>query len=102
MPALPWSRVRAKVRAGGAGSPPLGRAKGAKDMDIARIGILGVLALAPALFGCAEDVAPASPLSPAPEACQQAARNLGFIVLGAGQLEPQPDGSASYPILLQW
>ena len=27
---------------------------------------------------------------------------LGFIVLGADQLEPQPDGSAAYPILVQW
>jgi len=72
-------------------------------MDIARIGILGVLALAPALFGCGQDAPPpSSPLSPAPEACQQAARNLGFIVLGGGELEPQPDGSAAYPILVQW
>jgi hypothetical protein len=71
-------------------------------MGMARIGILGVLALAPALLGCAEDVAPASPISPAPEACQQAARNLGFTVLGTGDLEQQPDGSAAYPILVQW
>ena len=72
-------------------------------MYIARIGILGVLALAPALFGCAEDAPPpSSPLSPAPEACQRAARDLGFIVLGGGELEPQPDGSAAYPILVQW
>jgi len=72
-------------------------------MDIARIGILGVLALAPALFGCGQNAPPPSaPLSPAPEACQRAARNLGFIVLGTGELEPQPDGSAAYPILVQW
>src|SRR5690348_16723253 len=83
-------------------SPPLGRAKGAKGMDIARIGILSVLALAPALFGCGQDAPPPSaPLSPAPEVCQQAARNLGFTVLGGGELEPQPDGSAAYPILVQ-
>jgi hypothetical protein len=67
-----------------------------------RIGILAALALAPALIGCARNVPPASPQSPAPEACQQAARNLGFIVLGTGELEPQPDGSAAYPILVQW
>jgi hypothetical protein len=69
----------------------------------ARIGILAVLALIPALLGCAQDVPPPpSPLSHAPAACQQAARNLGFIVLGTGELEPQPDGSAAYPVLVQW
>ena len=71
-------------------------------MVVARIGTLVVLALAPALFGCADDVPPTSPQSPAPEACQQAARNLGFTVLGTGELEPQPDGSAAYPILVLW
>jgi hypothetical protein len=71
-------------------------------MVVARIGILAALALAQALFGCVQSVPPASPQSPAPEACQQAARKLGFIVLGTGELEPQPDGSAAYPILVQW
>ena len=72
-------------------------------MRVARIGILSVVALAPALFGCAEDVPPAaSPLSPAPEACQQAARAVGFTVLGTGEPEQQPDGTAAYPILVQW
>ena len=74
-------------------------------MGMARIGILGLLAaMGPVLFGCTEDVPPpsSSPPSPAPEACQQAARRLGFIVLGTGELEPQPDGSAAYPILVQW
>ena len=56
-------------------------------MGMARIGILGLLAaMGPVLFGCTEDVPPpsSSPPSPAPEACQQAARRLGFIVLGTG------------------
>ncbi len=70
---------------------------------MARIGIVCVLALTPALFGCAEDVPSPSPLSPAPAACQQEAQRLGFIVLGAeGAAEPQPDGSAAYPVLVQW
>ena len=67
-----------------------------------RIGILAVLALAPALFGCDDAPPPVSPQSLAPEACRQAARNLGFTVLGTGALEPQPDGSAAYPVLVQW
>jgi len=73
-------------------------------MGVARGGILGVLALAPALIGCAtEDVPPPPSLSPAPVACQQAAQRIGFTVLGAeGAAEPQPDGSAAYPILVQW
>jgi len=74
-------------------------------MGVARIGIVGVVALAPVLFGCADEEvppSPSSPVSPAPAACQQAARNLGFIVLGTGELELQPDGSAAYPILVQW
>jgi hypothetical protein len=70
-------------------------------MGMARIGIMGVLALAPGLLGCAE-FTPQEPLSPAPAACQQQARNLGFTVLDTGPLEPQPDGSAAYPILVQW
>ena len=70
---------------------------------MARIGILGVLALAPAVVGCEQDVPPASPLSPAPVACQQEAQRLGFIVLGAeGGPELQTDGSSDYPILVQW
>ena len=71
-------------------------------MVVARIGIWAALALAPALLGCAQNVPAASPQSPAPESCQQAARKLGFTVLGTGALEPQPDGSAAYPILVQW
>jgi hypothetical protein len=71
-------------------------------MSKARIGILSVLALAPALCGCADDVPGSSPLGPAPEACQQAARTLGFTILGAGTPEQQPDGSSDYPILVQW
>ncbi|MGH7124993.1 MAG: hypothetical protein ACREFI_11520 [Stellaceae bacterium] len=72
-------------------------------MGVARIGMLGVLALAPALFGCAEDVPQPSLLSPAPAACQQEAQRLGFILLGAeGAPELQTDGSSDYPILVQW
>ena len=73
------------------------------DMGLARIGIVGVLALAPALVSCAQDVPPPSGLTPAPTACQQEAQRLGFIVLGAeGPAETQPDGSAAYPVLIQW
>jgi hypothetical protein len=73
-------------------------------MGVTRHGILGVLALAPVVIGCAtEDVPPSPLLSPAPAACQQAAQRVGFTVLGAeGAAEPQPDGSAAYPILVQW
>jgi hypothetical protein len=72
-------------------------------MGMARIGMLSVLALAPALFGCAEDVPTGSPLGPAPVACQQEAQRLGFILLGAeGAAELQMDGSSDYPILVQW
>ena len=69
-----------------------------------RFGILGVLALAATLFGCAEDVPPpSSPLSPAPAACQQEARRLGFIVLGVeGTPQQEPGGSTAYPVLVQW
>ena len=72
-------------------------------MGLARIGIVGVLALAPTLIGCEQQETPPSTLSPAPAACQQEARRLGFIVLGAeGAAEQQPDGSAAYPVLVQW
>ncbi len=72
-------------------------------MGMARTGILGVLALAPALVGCAQDASPPSQLGPVPTACQQEAQRLGFTVLGAeGPAEEQPDGSAAYPILVQW
>jgi hypothetical protein len=73
-------------------------------MGVARIGILGVLVLAPALAGCEQDMPPSpSPLSPAPAACQQEAQRLGFRVLGVeGTPELQPNGSTSYPVLVQW
>jgi len=72
-------------------------------MGLARIGILSAFALAPALVGCQRDVPPPSGLTPAPTACQQQAQRLGFIVLGAeGPAEQQPDGSAAYPVLVQW
>ena len=70
---------------------------------MARIGILGVLALAPALIGCEQDVPPPPGLSPAPAACQQEAQRLGFTLLGAeGLPELQTDGTSDYPILVQW
>ena len=73
-------------------------------MRMARIGILGMLVLAPALVGCEEDVPPPqSPLGPTPAACQQEAQRLGFRVLGVeGTPVQQPDGSTDYPILVQW
>jgi hypothetical protein len=71
-------------------------------MGMARIGILGVCALAPALFGCVQN-APPSPLGPAPVACQQEARRLGFTLLGAeGAPDQLPGGTLDYPILVQW
>jgi hypothetical protein len=74
-------------------------------MRMARIGILGMLVLAPGLVGCAEDVPPPpqSLLGPTPAACQQEAQRLGFRVLGVeGTPVQQPDGSTDYPILVQW
>jgi hypothetical protein len=71
-------------------------------MGMARIGILGALALAQALLGCAQDV-PASPLGPAPSACQQEAQRVGFTVLGTeGPAEQRDDGTSDYPVLVQW
>ena len=71
-------------------------------MGMARIGIFGVLALAPALLGCAQDVPP-SPLGPTPPACQQEAQRLGFAVLGTeGPPDQLSDGTRDYPILVQW
>ena len=74
-------------------------------MGNARKGIVGLFLSALALVGCAEEPTPDQQpqLSPAPVACQQQARSLGFIVLGVdGALEQQPDGAAAYPILAQW
>jgi hypothetical protein len=72
-------------------------------MGLDRIGIVGALALAPILFGCEQQDAPPPTLSPAPVACQREAQRLGFTVLGAeGGAEQQPDGSAAYPVLVQW
>lgn len=73
---------------------------------MARISILGLLGLAPALIGCGEDAPPPpspSSLGPTPAACQQEAQRLGFRVLGVeGTPVQQPDGSTDYPILVQW
>ena len=70
---------------------------------MARIGMVGVLALAPALIGCAQEETLPSGLSPAPVACQQEAQRLGFTLLGAeGSPELQTDGSSDYPVLVQW
>ncbi len=71
---------------------------------MARIGILGALALAPALFGCANEAPPqATPLAPAPAACQQEAQRVGFTVLGVEAApEREVDGTINYPILVQW
>jgi hypothetical protein len=74
-------------------------------MGNARIGIVGLFLSALALAGCADEMTPDQQpqLSPAPAACEQQARTLGFIILGVdGVLEPQPDGIAAYPILVQW
>ena len=71
-------------------------------MSIARIGILGVCALAPALIGCAQDLPP-SGLGPVPPGCQQEARRLGFTVLGTeGAPDVLSDGTNDYPVLVQW
>lgn len=71
-------------------------------MGIARIGILGVLALAPLLVACEQDVPP-PPLGPVPAGCQQEAKRLGFTVLGTeGQPERLDDGTSDYPVLVQW
>ena len=71
-------------------------------MGMARIGLLGVLALAPALIGCAQDVPP-SPLGPVPTGCQQEAQRLGFKVLGTeGPPEQSDNGTSDYPVLVQW
>jgi hypothetical protein len=68
-----------------------------------RIGILATLALAPALFGCTQDMPEASPYGPTPPACQQQAQRLGFSVLGVEAAPQQlPDGSTDYPVLVQW
>ena len=71
-------------------------------MVVARIGNLAALMLAPALFGCAQNVPPSSPVGSVPAVCQQEAQRLGFAVLGEGTPEPQPDGSTDYPVLVQW
>jgi hypothetical protein len=71
-------------------------------MGMARIGIFGVLALAPALLGCAQDVPP-SGLGPTPPACQQEAQRLGFTVLGTeGPPEQLENGTSDYPVLVLW
>ncbi len=69
---------------------------------MARLGIWAILALAPALIGCAEDVPPPA-LGPTPPACQQEAQRLGFRVLGTeGEPEHLSDGTLDYPVLVQW
>ncbi len=75
---------------------------GQGDMGMARISIFGILALAPLLVACAEDVPP-SPLGPVPTGCQQEAQRLGFTVLGTeGAPDRLTDGTNDYPILVQW
>lgn len=72
---------------------------------MARIGVLGMLALAPALVGCADDVPAESPssLGPTPAACAQEAQRLGFRVLGTeGAPMVLSDGTNDYPVLVQW
>jgi len=71
-------------------------------MSAARIGIVGVLALGPTLFGCADDEALSSSAGTGPAACQQEAQKRGFIVLGTGAAEPQSDGSTGYSLLVKW
>jgi hypothetical protein len=74
-------------------------------MGIARIEVVGLLLSALTLGSCVDVPAPDQQpqLSPAPAACEQQARSLGFIILGVdGVLEPQPDGIPAYPILALW
>ena len=71
-------------------------------MSTARIGMVGVLALAPMLFGCADDEPGSASVNAGPAACQQEAQKRGFIVLDTGAPEPQSDGSTGYAILVKW
>jgi hypothetical protein len=71
-------------------------------MSTARIGLVGVLALAPILFGCSDDELASSSAGTGPAACQQEAQKRGFIVLDTGAPEPQSDGSTGYSILVKW